>query len=486
MLFNSFEFGALCVVALFLYFVISGVKGGRILQVSIMLLASVFFYAWGQAPLLPLLLGSSLANAIIARRLSFQVNPSRYLVALAVVANLLCLCFYKYAGLLATTISGKSSPMWLGMDFGNILLPIGISFFTFQGVSLVIDVYREKELRDHLACQPFGQCLLEVVTYIAFFPQLVAGPIVKARHFLPQFKRTALRDIPWVLAARYLIIGFFLKMVVADNLKDFTVYLSQEGFGKLKSGDLIAALFGYSCQIYADFAGYSLIALGLGALFGYRFPRNFNLPYISQSFAEFWTRWHISLSTWLKEYLYFPLGGNRKGARKTYRNLFIVMLLGGLWHGAGWNYLVWGGVHGALLAGERGLVQLGLIPQGKSASLLWKLARQAVVFTSVTILWLFFILSDFSSFLLYWDKILAEPLSFSPNIIFGVVLFSIPVILHHFYGLFCSKGGKADFDENGLLRYREVSWVEIPVLGILLALLILNYGSAGAFIYFQF
>ncbi len=485
MLFNSLEFMLLCLCALALYLAFSQLKCGRSMQVAVILVASIVFYGWGQAILLPLLLGSSIFNALIARVLSRQDSPQKALVVIGVIGNLLCLAFFKYGGLLATSISGQENPSWAGIDWGNIILPIGISFFTFQGISLVIDVYREKELRTHLAKQSLGRCLLEVVTYIAFFPQLVAGPIVKARDFLPQFKRVTPREIHWNLAVRYLIIGFFLKMVVADNLKDFTVYLSHDEFGALKPIDLLFALFGYSCQIYADFAGYSLIALGLGALFGYRFPCNFNLPYISQSFSEFWTRWHISLSSWLKEYLYFPLGGNRMGTWLTYRNLIIVMLLGGLWHGAGWNYLVWGGAHGLLLASERALIKGGFLPTSQDSPLILKILQGLVVFTMVTILWLFFILPDFSSFFLYWQEVISGSLSFSPNILFGIVLFSLPVVIHHFYGILKSPPERA-FDQQGLLNYRVVSWAEVPLLGILLACIILNYGSAGSFIYFQF
>lgn len=484
MLFNSLEFAILCVCTIACYYLSSNIRGARTIQVVVMLLASIVFYAWGQAILLPLLLGSAIGNAIIARELAQQETPRKGLLIIAVIGNLACLSFFKYAALLARSLTGELNPISFGLDWGNILLPIGISFFTFQGISLVVDVYREKALREHIAKQSYVQSLLEIVTYISFFPQLVAGPIVKARSFLPQFQKVTIQKVYWVLAIRYLIMGFFLKMVVADNLKDFTVYLSQEGFGKLKSGDLLASLFGYSCQIYADFAGYSLIALGLGALFGYRFPCNFNLPYISQSFSEFWTRWHISLSSWLKEYLYFPLGGNRKGALKTYRNLFIVMLLGGLWHGAGWNYLVWGGAHGLLLAGERGLVQLGLIPQGGS-NLLWRFFRQAVVFTTVTILWLFFILPDFPSFFLFWEKLTQAPLSFSPNITFGILIFSLPIVLQHLVGMFKFNYEKA-FDKEGLLIHRDIQWRELIFLGGLLALIILNSGTAGEFIYFQF
>ena len=226
-------------------------------------------------------------------------------------------------------------------------LPIGISFFVFHNISLLVDLTRQK------AAPP---TLTSVFLYIIFFPQLVAGPITRAEMFMPQIKPKYFVEIPFVEAAKWILTGYFFKLYVANNLNEMTSYMSFPLYETLQTQDRWLLVFLYSYQIYADFFGYSAIAIGLGLLFGYRLPINFNLPYISTSFSEFWTRWHISLSTWLRTYLYIPLGGNRHGVWRTYLNLMIVMGLGGLWHGAGLGYLMWGLLHGLLLVIERPLL----------------------------------------------------------------------------------------------------------------------------------
>jgi alginate O-acetyltransferase complex protein AlgI len=257
-----------------------------------------------------------------------------------VVLNLLVLGFFKYAGLFALSFSE-----WFGVGIrpGHWLvllpLPIGISFYTFQGISLVVDVYRYGHEKNRAVfgmnhCRSFWEHYFKTVFFVCFFPQLVAGPIVKAHDFFPQIaykRRSELRLEP---ALRYLILGYFLKIGVADNLQAQTFWIAYPYFLKFSSVELLALLFGFSMQIFADFAGYSLIAIGTARLFGYRLPANFNFPYIARSFSEFWRRWHISLSSWQKECLYFALGGRRRSSGRTYSNLFLVMFLGGLWHGA--------------------------------------------------------------------------------------------------------------------------------------------------------
>ena len=278
-----------------------------------------------------------------------------------VLFNLLVIAFFKYAGLICDTILPDG---WLTDEvretITNIPLPIGISFYTFQAISLVIDLRRQgkvvegmEKLEDDFHKGRTMTSFLNISFYIAFFPQLIAGPIVKAHDFIKQISVKHFSDIKWDVVTRNLVLGFFLKMFVADNLKEVTSLINSDATMGMTKVDLLVLFYGYSFQIFADFAGYSLIAIGLGALFGYVLPTNFNFPYISQSITEFWRRWHISLSSWLREYLYIPLGGNRKGSGRTYINLMIVMLLGGLWHGAAWSYMIWGGAHGILLAFER-------------------------------------------------------------------------------------------------------------------------------------
>ena len=313
-------------------------------QVQWLVFASLFFYGYGQPELLALL-----AVAVFGTYLFLVLALRNRQVGLpaGITFNLALLAFFKYKFLFIDPAS-PSLVDFAPVDFLlKLPLPIGISFFVFHNISLLVDLTRQK------AAPPK---LTSVFLYIIFFPQLVSGPITRAEMFMPQIKPKYFADIPFVDAAKWIIVGFFFKLYVANNLNEMTSYMSFPLYETLQTQDRWLLVFLYSYQIYADFFGYSAIAIGLGLLFGYRLPINFNLPYISTSFSEFWTRWHISLSTWLRTYLYIPLGGNRHGAWRTYLNLMIVMGLGGLWHGAGLGYLMWGLLHGLLLVLERPLL----------------------------------------------------------------------------------------------------------------------------------
>jgi alginate O-acetyltransferase complex protein AlgI len=263
--------------------------------------------------------------------LSLALDRGGIWLAAGIVFNLALLGFFKYKFLFFAppALTGNGA-----VDFLlNLPLPIGISFFVFHNVSLLVDLTRQKSPRPELA---------SVFLYIIFFPQLVSGPITRAQMFMPQIAPKHIADVAFVEAGKWILTGYFFKLFVANNLNEMTALMAFPLSETLQTQDRWLLVFLYSYQIYADFFGYSAIAIGLGLLFGYRLPVNFNLPYVSQSFAEFWTRWHISLSSWLRTYLYIPLGGNRRGRFRTYLNLIIVMGLGGLWHGAGISYLVWG------------------------------------------------------------------------------------------------------------------------------------------------
>ncbi len=261
--------------------------------------------------------------------------------------QLAVLAFFKYFNFfednLITLLSGFG--LSSAAPIVRILLPVGISFYTFHAITLAVDTYRGKV--------DTRVSLLDVALYIAFFPQLVAGPIVRAMVFLPQLatKRLVSAEDLFV-ASQAIITGFLYKVVFADSIAPFVdkVFARPADY----SGSLLlAATFGFYCQIYFDFNGYSLIAIGVSRLFGYKLPDNFNFPYAATSLGSFWRRWHISLSSWLRDYLYIPLGGNRLGVAKQMRNLIVTMLLGGIWHGASWNFVIWGAAHGTLLAIER-------------------------------------------------------------------------------------------------------------------------------------
>jgi alginate O-acetyltransferase complex protein AlgI len=487
MLFNSVEFAVFLAVVLGLYWLppVARVLGAW--QWGVLAVASFVFYAWDDPKLLILLCGSILFNfgvgRAMARKLAGGGTVPRGLLAFGVAANLVLLAAFKYAGLFGELLFPGEGRAELRASLHAIPLPVGISFYTFHAISFLVDLSRAggaepklvpfaEELAGRGLLRPLGKLAL----YINFFPQLVAGPIMKAREFLPQIGPRELRDIPWRVALRYLITGFFLKMVVADNLREHTDLIGTTNVLWMKKLDLVGMLYGYSFRIFADFAGYSLIALGLAALCGYRLPVNFNYPYVSASVTEFWRRWHISLSNWLRDYLYFPLGGNRKGSGRTYFNLFLVMLLGGLWHGAAWRFALWGAAHGVLLAVERLLgVQAG---ESSAAQRSWRqFGRIILTFHLVSLVWLLFAMPDLESLRRYLGALWDAPMGMRGRATFLVGVYGLPVVLYHLWGYFrpVAAGGA---------RWRRVG--EPLVFGLMLYLTLVNAGVGGSFIYFQF
>ena len=379
MLFNSLNF-----LAFFLPLVwaLSRVLKGQ--ARSLMLLAaSYFFYMYWSVPLASLLLISSVVDFFAARHIAAAttVGRKRLFLLVSVCTNLGLLVFFKYTNFLigagadiASLFGGHVEPVHLG-----IVLPLGISFYTFQTMSYTIDVYRGR-------LEPTPS-FLRFALYVSFFPQLVAGPIVRAADLLPQLEQgprySAEKNREGVLL---ILIGLAKKMVFADNLAPLVnaVYASPD---QHPASMLLLATYGFAFQIYLDFSGYTDIARGIAKLLGYEFMINFDKPYFSQSITEFWRRWHISLSSWLRDYLYISLGGNRKGKLGTYRNLFLTMLLGGIWHGANWTFIVWGIYHGSLLMFER-VVPPKAIIRGDSVPA--QLLRMVLTFHLVCVSWVFF------------------------------------------------------------------------------------------------
>ncbi len=469
MLFTSFSFIVLTISTLLLYYL----PVMRRWQVSILTAASLIFYAYNQADLLWLLLLSVSIN-IGSSYLVIYGQPAyrRFYAIWGVVANLSILLFFKYSPLLSHTFLSTNDG--IGAWLVSLPLPIGISFFTFQGISLVVDTYRYRDLPAFrsLIAHSLLRHAQTVLFFKSFFPQLVSGPIVKAYAFLPQIHLKLWQDVRWDYCFRTLVTGYFLKMVVADNLKDHTVLMVYPYFEALSSLTLLTLLFGYSMQIFADFAGYSLIALGLAALFGYQLPQNFNFPYVSSSFADFWRRWHMSLSSFLREYLYIPLGGSRHGAFRTYLNLMLTMVLGGLWHGAAWSYAVWGLAHGLALAVERWLSDRHLLIPASSGG---RVLKAVWVFVYITLAWLLFKLPEFSHVIAYLQAIGTN--SHKPHdalVISFIALYSIPVLVYHAY---------YRLRERQLVAVKQ--WEFIPY-GLMLFMIITNSGTSGTFIYFQF
>lgn len=351
-----------------LYFAVRGMEARNL----VLLILSLAFYAWGEPVMVLVMLGSIGFNYLAARAIDRCEGGPR-LVALwaAVAVNLLALAVFKYADFVAGNLEALLHMLGaprLGMKRGQIALPLGISFFTFHALSYLIDVYRRRF--------EANRSLRQIALYIAFFPQLIAGPIVRYRTIA---RRLAFRRHSWGRASaglRLVVIGLAMKVLLADPLAP----VADAVFDHAMSPGLPAAWAGtlaYTLQIYFDFAGYSLMAIGMGVVFGFSLPRNFDLPYRSRSITEFWRRWHMTLSAWFRDYLYIPLGGNRLGAAKTYRNLVVVFLLCGLWHGASWTFVLWGLWHGLFLVLERAGLKRALARLPAAAG--WAYALAAVM-----------------------------------------------------------------------------------------------------------
>jgi alginate O-acetyltransferase complex protein AlgI len=447
-------------------------------QIIILALSSMVFYGYGQPFLLLLLIASVSINAFVSYFIHFSESNQKKIVltTIGVLANLLILSLFKYGTLISSSLRS-----YVGLDnqaisfLSRIPLPIGISFYTFQGISLVVDTYRQNKNRyftSYNINQKFLNHYINTFLYITFFPQLVAGPIVRASLFFPQIRLKNFSEIKWHYALRSIILGYFLKMVIADQLKDQTYWISFPYYQSYSSLTLCIMLFGYSMQIFADFAGYSIIAIGIAYLFGYNLPTNFNFPYISKSFSEFWTRWHISLSSWLKEYLYIPIGGNKKGKIRTYINLTVVMLLGGLWHGASWKYAMWGLWHGLALVIERPFRDR----LKKYNNLFLDISKTIAVFVFITLGWLLFKLDNLSQVLDY-AKCIVMNVNMIDNylVIIAILYYSFPIVAYYAYHLIIAK-----FNLKPNVYFEAISY------GIMIFMLVTSSGNPSAFIYFQF
>lgn len=313
------------------------------------LAASFVFYGWVDWRFCFLLAGSTVFNWLVAAAVdrAHEQRPRKAWMLFGVAGNLALLGFFKYYGFFVDSVLALLQPLGLAPTalLIKVLLPVGISFFTFCAISYVIDVFRDEQ-------EPVA--FLNFAVYLSFFPHLVAGPIVRVSEFEPQLRRRRNPDaVDATRAARLICRGLFKKVVIANYLATAIVDPVFVAPSQHTNWELLVGAWAYAVQIYADFSGYTDIAIGIALLMGIKFPDNFDQPYSARSIQEFWRRWHMTLSRWLRDYLYIPLGGNRGGPRAEYRNLFLTMLLGGLWHGASWNFVIWGAFHGGGLALER-------------------------------------------------------------------------------------------------------------------------------------
>ena len=352
MLFNTIDFVVFFIIVL----AIISILKYRKFQHLFLLIASYFFFYYSSNYLISLLIISTLVDFYIGKAIwnTSDIAKKKILLIISLAGNLGLLGFFKYAdfAILQFNYLGEQFNLANDIPLLDLALPIGISFYTFQTISYTVDIYRGK-------LKP-SESLREFALFVAFFPQLVAGPIVRASEFLPQLrekievgggnlKQIIIHNSNLKLGITMIALGLFKKMFFADNIAPLVDNIFSNPIG-MDSFTIILGAMGFGIQIYGDFSGYTDIAIGAALILGFKLPINFNKPYFATSPADFWRRWHISLSSWLRDYLYIPLGGNKKSHTRTYVNLAAVMVLGGLWHGASWNFVVWGILHGAYLA----------------------------------------------------------------------------------------------------------------------------------------
>lgn len=465
MIFSSIEF----FVFLGLVLVVLALSRGEGARRNVLLVASYVFYGWWDWRFCFLILASTVIDFFAGQRIEGArdgASRKRWLVV-SLVANLGVLGFFKYTNFVLDSLRplfGEQLPHL------EIILPVGISFFTFQTMSYSIDVYR--------GVLPATRNFRDFALFVSFFPQLVAGPIVRGREFLPQLAFVhPLQGSNLRLGTEIFLKGFTKKVLFADTLAYFVdpVFADPAAYS---SGTAWAAVVCYALQIYYDFSGYSDMAIGVGRMLGFELPVNFRHPYRSLDITEFWRRWHISLSGWLRDYLYIPLGGNRKGPSRTYVNLAITMLLGGLWHGASWNFVVWGGLHGGALAVHRLWTSVrgterSPVGASFSATVAW-----VVTFVFVLVTWVFFRAPDFATAALYLRKMAGiDAAGIDWYYLHAMVVVVLAIGLHVAVVL------RDDRDPHLDLR-RPISWGVATVL-VIVILLYAPFGTSP-FIYFQF
>lgn len=445
----------------------------RIFRHVYLLVASYVFYGWWDWRFCFLMLLLTVVAYSTAKHLDNE-RYRRLAITVGIAVPLLILAFFKYTNFFLDSFSSAFGIE--NMRSLNIILPVGISFYTFQSMSYTIDVYRKK-------IKPAK--LLDVALYISFFPQLVAGPIVKAQDFLPQLeqdRRVTLKGLEAGL--QIFVMGMFKKIVLADRLSVFVddVFAAPAAFSSLT---VILAVISYALQIYFDFSGYSDMAIGCARCMGYDLQRNFNLPYLSKNPSEFWKRWHISLSTWLQEYLYIPLGGNRKGKTRTYINLMLTMILGGLWHGASWTFVIWGTLHGLALCVHKAVAKKRRDKKHLPAPVLILINN---IF--VCLCWIFFRADSFETALC----VLKKTFIWSGGVqqIYFWLIFA--VVIEILYVIWCAVMSKKHPEENGKFTLNayyfrhDLSTLKGLFLFFLeiMAVIGLAYTGGSPFIYFQF
>ena len=440
---------------------------------------SLYFYYKSSGWYFVLLLLAATYDYLIGYSLYFTKGKTerKLLLAMSVVMNLSMLCYFKYTNFLIDLTNQLFGAGFL--DFQNIFLPVGISFFVFQSMSYTIDIYRGQ-------LRPLDSWL-DYLFYLSFFPQLVAGPIVRASDFIPQIRQKPVVTREMLGTALFLVLtGLFKKAVISDYIAlNFVDRIFDEPL--LYSGfECLMGIYGYALQIYCDFSGYSDMAIGLALVMGFRFPKNFDAPYRSATITEFWRRWHISLSSWLRDYLYIALGGNRKGKGRTYLNLLLTMLLGGLWHGAAIRFILWGALHGVALALHKMWLQVvpGAKTLGKDMNPVMRLLGIVFTFHLVCLGWLVFRADSMQTAGLILHQIFS---AFDASLIAQVVagysgaflLMAIGYLLH-------AIPERGDAWLRGVITRAPMGWQVAMTVAMIWLVMQVKSSDIQPFIYFQF
>lgn len=478
MLFNSIDFAIFVPIVFILYWFVT--NHNLRIQNLLIVMASYVFYAWWDWRFLFLMVFSISVDYLAGLALSKQQNPQirRVAIGVSILVKFGLLGFFKYYNFFLDNFTAAFS--FLGHPIKtnslNIILPVGISFYTFQALSYTIDVYNRKieATKDYVSFSAF----------VSFFPQLVAGPIERATHLLPQFYTRRVFDYSKAVdGLRQILYGLFKKVVIADNCAYFVNMVFNNSAGFSGSTLIIGALF-FAFQIYGDFSGYSDIAIGVARLFGFDIMRNFAFPYFSRDIAEFWRRWHISLTTWFRDYLYIPLGGSRGSIWSKVRNIFIVFIVSGFWHGANWTFIIWGVLNAIffmpLLLLNKNRSHLEIVAQGKLLPSLKDVLNIGITFSFTVFAWIFFRAENIGHALNYISKI------------FSNSLFQMPEMLHKriilLIGIFCiiewfGREQQYAIANIGFVRSRIVRWSLYYLIAF--AVFCLG-GNEQQFIYFQF
>ncbi|AYB32348.1 MBOAT family O-acyltransferase [Chryseolinea soli] len=468
LLFNSGFFLFLFTGFIWVYIVLSPMQRPKLIFVT---LFSLYFYYKSSGGYFVLLIFAAVVDFTLAKWIHASTDPWRrkFFIVLTLVINLGLLGYFKYSNLLYETFCFIADKPFEPSD---IFLPVGVSFFTFQSLSYTLDVYRGTlKPVDHLVDYAF---------FVSFFPQLVAGPIVRAADFIPQIYKPTVVTKEMLGRAVFLIgCGLFKKAVIADYISVNFVDRVFDAPALYTGLENLFAVYGYALQIYCDFSGYSDMAIGIALLLGFHFNINFDSPYQSKNITEFWRRWHISLSSWLRDYLYISLGGNRKGKARTYVNLMITMLLGGLWHGASWRFLIWGGLHGGALAFHKYITEkVDLSWRG------WHIAGVVITFHFVCFCWIFFRAPDLGTV----GQMLAQITThFKAQIFFdfiagykGVVLLMLLAYILHF------MPKRFEFSAEETITRMPLVAQAACLTAVILLVLQMKMAGVQPFIYFQF